>query len=264
VRYVLEGGIRRAGDRVRISAQLIDATTGAHRWAERYDRELSDVFAVQDEVARTIVTFLAAHVSKAETERMLLKPPATWEAYDYYLRAAQAFGQAFTSRTRASIDEARRFLEQSLSIDPGYARAYALLARTHAHTYVEPIDDDYLTAEGLDRAYELAKNGVQLDPNLPEAHSHFGWVLLFMRRHDAAIAEFERAFTLNPNFNDYSYGFGLICAGEPAKAIEFLQASLRRDPFQLRGRFTAARQFGRCRRHSGHQPTNGGDKERHS
>ncbi len=88
VRYVLEGSIRRAGDRVRISAQLVDAVTGAHRWAERYDRKLEDVFAVQDEVARTIVAVLAVHVNKAETERVLAKPPATWQAYEHYLRAA--------------------------------------------------------------------------------------------------------------------------------------------------------------------------------
>ena len=80
-----------SGDRVRISAQLIDATTGAHRWAERYDRDLKDVFAVQDEVARTIVTILAAHLNKAEAERTLLKPPATWQAYDYYMRAADTY-----------------------------------------------------------------------------------------------------------------------------------------------------------------------------
>ena len=91
VRYVLEGSVRRAGDRIRITAQLIDATTGAHRWAERYDRKLEDTFAVQDEVARTIVAVLAVHVNKAETERALAKPPAAWQAYDHYLRAAHTF-----------------------------------------------------------------------------------------------------------------------------------------------------------------------------
>jgi len=87
VRYVLEGSIRRAGDRVRITAQLIDATTGAHRWAERYDRKLEDVFAVQDEVARTITSILAAHVSRAEASRTLSIPTSRWQAYDYYLQA---------------------------------------------------------------------------------------------------------------------------------------------------------------------------------
>src|SRR5260370_25419807 len=90
VRYVLEGSVRRSGDRIRITAQLIDAVTGAHRWAERYDRELHDVFAVQDEAARAIVAILAAHVNRAETERALLKPAAAWAAYEYYLRGAEA------------------------------------------------------------------------------------------------------------------------------------------------------------------------------
>src|SRR5215467_9090860 len=102
-RYVLEGSVRRSGDRVRITAQLIDAVTGVHRWAERYDRELRDVFAVQDEVARTIVAILAAHVNRAETERTLLKPPAAWEAYEYYLRGAETFFLHVTRRTKASL-----------------------------------------------------------------------------------------------------------------------------------------------------------------
>jgi TolB-like protein len=88
VRYVLQGSIRRAGDRMRISAQLIDAATGVHRWGERYDRELKDIFAVQDEVSRTIVAILTSHVNKAEAERTLLKPPATWQAHDFFMRAS--------------------------------------------------------------------------------------------------------------------------------------------------------------------------------
>src|SRR5262245_37445337 len=104
-RYVLEGSVRRSGDRVRITAQLIDAVTGAHRWADRYDRELDDVFAVQDEVARAIVAILAAHVNRAEIERALLKPSA-WESYDYYLRGAEAFFLHQNRRTKASLYEA--------------------------------------------------------------------------------------------------------------------------------------------------------------
>jgi adenylate cyclase len=232
VRYVLEGSIRRNGDRIRINAQLIDATTGASRWADRYDRDLSDVFAVQDEVTRTIVALLVAHVNNAEAERTLLKPPKTWEAYDYYMRGADAFGLDGRRYFPASLYEARRLLGQSLSIDPGYARAYALLSWTYVHTYVEPIDGDYLNPRGLDHAYELAKKAVQLDANLPQAHSHLGWALLFKRRHDAAIAAWERARALNPNFIDHYYGLGLVYAGEPAKAIEILEANSRLDPFQ--------------------------------
>ncbi len=231
-RYVLEGSVRRSGDRVRITAQLVDAMTGAHRWAERYDRELHDVFAVQDEVARAIVATLAAHVNRAEIERALLKPPAAWEAYEYYLRGAEAFFLHISGRTKASLYDARRLLEQSLAIDPDYARAAAMLAGTHLLTYVEPLDSDYLSPGELDRALELAETAVRLDARLPQARAQLGHVLLFKRQHDAAIAEFERAFALNPNYVDNRYAHALTCAGEPARAIEVLEASMRLDPFQ--------------------------------
>ena len=232
VRYVLEGSIRRAGDRIRISAQLIDAVSAAHRWAERYDREVSDVFAVQDEVTRAIVTVLAGYLNMAEAERTLLKPPATWEAYDYYLRGIQTYWLGFTESSVDSTYEARRLLEKSLSIDPNYARAYATLARSHVATYLEPRDGDYLDSVGLDRAHEFARKAVQLDGNLPQAHAQLGWVLLFQRQHEAAIAEYERALSLNPNFSDSGLGLCLAFAGEPARAIDILQADLRLDPFQ--------------------------------
>jgi adenylate cyclase len=231
-RYILEGDIRRVGDRVRVNAQLIDAITGAHLWAERYDRELSDVFAVQDEVVRTIVTVLAAHVTKAETGRTLLKPPATWEAYDCYLRGAEAYWNGLSGNTIGYVYEARRLLEKSLSIDPSYARTYAVLARTHVHTYLEPRDHDYLSSTGLDRAHALAQEAVRLDPLLPQAHAQLGWVLVFKRRHEEAVGEFERAISLNPNFNDFSFGLVLAYAVEPARAIDVLRANVRLDPFQ--------------------------------
>jgi adenylate cyclase len=236
-RYVLEGSIRRDGDRVRINAQLIDATTGAHRWAEHYDRELRDVFAVQDEVARAIVATLAAHVNRAELQRTLLKPPAMWEAYDYYLRGTAAFLiRNIRKRVTESLYDARRLLEQSLAIDPDYARAYAMLSWTLARAYCEPFDSDYMSPAALDRAHNLAETAVQLDAHLPQARAQLGWVLLWKRQHGAAIAEFERAFALNPNFIDNRFGEVLTYAGAPAKAIEVLQANNRLDPFQPPGR----------------------------
>jgi adenylate cyclase len=235
--YVLEGSVKRSGDRVRITAQLVDAATGAHRWAERYDRELHDVFAVQDEVARAIVATLAAHVKRAETERALLKPPAAWEAYEYYLRGAEAFFLHYITRTKASLYDARRLLEQALAIDPGYARAAAMLSWTHFYAYVEPFDGDYLSPAALDRAVELAETGVHLDPHLPQARAQLGYVLPYKRRHDAAIAEFERAFALNPNYIDHRYALALNYAGEPARALEVLEANIRLDPFPWPGAF---------------------------
>jgi len=236
VRYVLEGSVRRGGDCVRIAAQLIDATTGAHRWADHYDRKIEDVFAVQDEVVGTIVAILASHVIRAETERTLLKPPATWEAYDYYLRGADAFVSGLSEGTTTSLYESRRLLGHSLSVDPGYARAYAILARTYVYTYLESRDDDYLNPAGLDRAHELAQKAVRLDANLPQAHCELGFVLLFKRSHERAIAAFEQARSLNPNYTDQLFGLGLVFAGQPSRAIEVLQANLRLDPFQSAGR----------------------------
>src|SRR5262245_26970981 len=164
VRYILQGSIRRDGGRVRISAQLADAVTGTHRWAERYDRQLEDVFAVQDEMARTIATILAAHVKKAEIERTINKAPETWQAYDYYLRAADTHASFRSSWKATELYETRRLLEQTLAIDPNYARAHARLAHTYIVAWIMSLDDDYLNPLVLDRAYQLARKAVQLDP----------------------------------------------------------------------------------------------------
>jgi adenylate cyclase len=229
-RYVLEGSVRRSGDRIRITAQLVDATTGAHRWAERYDRQLHDVFAIQDEVARAIVTILAIHVNRAETERALLKPPADLKAYDFYLRGAEAFLLHASNSAKSSLSDARGLLEQCLAIDPDYARAYAMLAWTYIHCYFQPLDRDYNLFAALNRALELAQTAVRLDARLPHAHTELGHALLLTGRHDAATAEFERAFAINPNFLDIRYGYALLLSGEPAKAIEVAEANLRLDP----------------------------------
>jgi len=124
VRYVLEGGIRRGGDRIRVTAQLVDAVTGAHRWAERYDRKLEDVFTIQDQLVRSIAPVLVAHVNKAEVERTLLKPPSTWHAHDFYLRGSETLAGYLSSYDAAELHESRRLFEQSLAIDANYARAY--------------------------------------------------------------------------------------------------------------------------------------------
>jgi adenylate cyclase len=183
-------------------------------------------------VARAIVSILVAHVNRAEIERALLKPPAVWEAYEYYLRGAEALVLHMNRRTKASLYDARRLLEQSLAIDPAYARAAAVLSWTHLHAYIEPFDGDYLSPAVLDRALELAQTAVHLDARLPQARAQLGHVLLYKRQHDVAIAEFERAFALNPNFIDYRYARALTLAGEHARAIEVLDAYIRLDPLQ--------------------------------
>ena len=232
VRYVLEGSIRRVGDRVRISAQLIDAVTGAHRWGERYDRELKDVFAVQDEVSRTIVAILVAHVNKAETERTLLKPPATWQSHDCFMRGSDILSARWLwSSNVADLYEARRLLERSIALDPDYARAYAALSNTHFSAWLQPLDEDFLAPAALERAHRLAREAVQLDPNLPIAHATLGRVLAFKGQHGQSIAEFEKAMALNPNFTDWRFGTALVLAGEPARAIHAIETHMRYDPF---------------------------------
>jgi len=231
VRYVLEGSIRRDGDHIRISAQLIDAESGAHRWAERYDRELKDVFAVQDEVARSIVAILSAHVSRAETERTLNKPPATWHAYDYYMRAADAYAAFHAPMEVASIYEARRMLKQCLAIDPNFARAYVLQSMTQGSTWALPVDDDYMNPAVLDAAHRAAEKAVQLDPNLPQAHYQLGFILSFKAQREASVAECERAVALNPNCTDWRFAAVLVHAGQFERAVDVAKAHLRFDPF---------------------------------
>ena len=227
VRYILEGSMQRAGDRVRVTAQLVDSATGRHRWAERYDREIADVFAVQDDVARTIVAILTAHVNKAEIERTLTKPPTTWQAYDYHMRATDALVSFWSSFDVKRLYETRRLLERSLTLDVNYARAYGTLSHTYAIAWTNPVDDDFLNPTALDRAYTLALKGVQLDPNLPSAHAHLGSALTWKRQLDAALAEFEKAMALNPNFTDWRLAGALIFAGEPEKAIDVERALMR-------------------------------------
>src|SRR5262249_18289255 len=131
VRYVLGGSVRRAGDSVRITAQLIDASTAAHLWAERYRPELEGGFPCQDAVRGTIVGFLAAHVRKAEVERTRAKPPESLQAYDYYLQAVAAYASLQSSFSVEYLYQTRRLLDQALAIDPGYGPCCALMARTY-------------------------------------------------------------------------------------------------------------------------------------
>jgi adenylate cyclase len=166
VGYVLQGSVRRGRDRVRITAQLMDASTGSHLWAERYDRSLDDVFAIQDELVRTIAQLLAAHVRKAEVERTLLKPPATWQAYHYFMRGLDLHLAYQSSQEVATLHEARRLLEQSIAIDPAYARPYSALAISHLSSWTNYGDADFLQSAALERAQKFARHAVQLDPQL--------------------------------------------------------------------------------------------------
>ena len=233
VRYVLEGSIRRAGDRVRITAQLIDAATGAHRWAERYDRKLEDVFAVQDEVARTIVAMLAAHVNKAEIERTLAKPPAAWQAYDHYLRAAHTFALFHSSFSRADL------LADAAQPGPGAGHRPQIRPGS-CHPFQEfycPVGSPMGRCVSMDcghrRRPSVSSRGGAARPPICRGSRRTGWALSFMAQHEAAVAEFERATELNPNLTDHRFAWTLLVTGEPTRAIQTLKAQMRLDPFYV-------------------------------
>jgi adenylate cyclase len=231
VRYVLEGSVRRDASRVRITAQLIDAATGMHLWAERYDRGLEDALSVQDEVARRIVTVLAVHVRKAESERVLAKPPAVWQAYDYYLQAVACVTAYHASYDRETLFRGRRLLQQALAIDPAYARPQAALSSCYMSQWVHRWDDDCPWTEALDRSYRTARESVRLAPELPEAHVALGQALTFLRQHEAGVTAVERAIALNPNLTSFRFAYTYILAGEAARAAQLLQTHMRLDPF---------------------------------
>jgi adenylate cyclase len=232
VRYVLEGSVRRGGDRIRITAQLVEAATGVHCWAERYDRKLEDIFALQDEVVGTIVGILAAHVRRAETERTRSKPPSGWQAYDYYLRGVDYYNGPFSlSLSAEDLAEARRLLHQSLAIDSNYARSHAMLATSYCAAWVNPVDSDFLKPDAIDRAEQLARKAIQLDPNLPFARAVLAVALAWRRDYEACMNQIERAIALNPNNPDWRLGMVLILAGHARRAIDLLEACMRLDPF---------------------------------
>lgn len=230
-RYVLEGSIRRSKDHIRVSAQLIEAHTRGHLWAERFDRKLRDVFAIQSDLASMIVAVLAAYVTRAEARRAFNKPPKNWKAYDCYLQAADAYAAYFRLGRPEPVYAARKFLDQALALDPNYARAYAMLSATTISTYISAFDEDHLNPEALKRAHELAATAVQLDHQLPHGHAELGNVLIWEGRPDEAIESFRRAYSINPSFADYRFGAALMFAGQAREAIEAYKTYRRFAPF---------------------------------
>jgi adenylate cyclase len=236
VRYLLVGSVRRDAGRVRITAQLVDATTGTQLWAEHYDRELTSIFAVQDEVSQKIVMTLIAHISRSELERALRKAPESLAAYDHYLRANAIMKNWHSDTTGEMIAAARAFYEQSIAADANYAPPVHGLAWNYVASWVEPwphrpIAHEYQQKETLDHALSLAQRAVELDPNLPDAHLALAGVLKWQHRRRESMAEFERAFELNPNLADYRFGLALIHNGRTDEGMAYLKRIVRLDPF---------------------------------
>ncbi|MDF2766493.1 MAG: adenylate class-3/4/guanylyl cyclase [Rhodospirillales bacterium] len=226
VQYVVEGSIRRAGDRVRITAQLIDAGTGGHLWADRYDRDLTDIFALQDEVTREIVAALAVKLTADEQRRLVRKPIENLEAYDLFLRGREAWWR----HTRQSNLEAHAMFERTIALAPGYSPAYAFLSFTNNQDYVNGWTER--PQESQERAFQLAQKAVGLDESDATARIAIGVAQLWRREHEEAIANAKASLVLDPNHAQgyFLLGWALHYAGRHEEAIDNLNRSIRLDP----------------------------------
>jgi adenylate cyclase len=226
VRFVLEGSIRKAGNRVRITAQLIDTGSGGHLWAERFDRDLTDIFATQDEVVEKIVGALAVTLTQGEQRRLHRRGTDNVEAYEAWLRARESLSRS----TRESVAQARALYRRAVEIDPGFAAPHAGLALAAVSNYVSDWAPDPL--EALNEAERWARRAVELDDQDPLSHMALGNVALWRRDHARALAEFRRMIDLDPNFaQGYgATGLALMYAGRAAEALEQFAMSMRLDP----------------------------------
>lgn len=236
VRYLLEGSVRRDGNRVRVTAELIEAATGRQLWVESYDRALTAIFAVQDELTQKIVGTLVPHVDRVELARALRTPSARLTAYDYYLRGKALTTMRHGDNRGEMVAEARRLFGRAVAADPSYAPAVQGLAYTYAATFLEPMRDglfagEYRQQATLDRALSLAQQAVELDPYLAEAHATLAWILHWQYRRGEAISEFERALELNPNLSDGRLAHMLVLDGRAGEAVEYMRRVMRQDPF---------------------------------
>ena len=225
VRYVLEGSVRKANGRVRITAQLVDATTEGHLWAERYDRDLKDIFTLQDEVAQKIVAALAVKLTEDEQKRLVRKYTDNMEAYDALLQGLE-YKNHYTKEANL---QARQMFERAIDLDPEFALAYALLGLTHAQEWSLGWSQD---PQSLEQAIELAQRAIALDDSLPLGHNVLGGVYLWRKQHEQAIAELEKAIALSPSDADGIAGLGDILnwAGMPEEAIGLVTKAMRLNP----------------------------------
>jgi TolB-like protein/DNA-binding winged helix-turn-helix (wHTH) protein/Tfp pilus assembly protein PilF len=223
VRYLVSGSVQRVGERLRLHVHLTDAETGKQLWSERFDRTLSDLFAIQDELGPKILHMLPAKVSKAEIQRMAQRHTRNLEAYEYFQRGQAAL----LIRQRAGNETAREMFRRAIELDAAFARAYAGLALTYAADYRNQWAGD--GAAALDRAFEMARTAHQINPDIPETY----WVLAYVhaqrRQHEQALQYLQTAVRLYPSFAD---GYALMgsvntFAGHPAEAVPLLRTAMR-------------------------------------
>jgi adenylate cyclase len=226
VRYVLEGSVRKAGDKIRISAQLIDALNGHHLWAKRYDRNLSDIFAVQDELTKEIITAMQVKLTEGEQVKAAAKGTNNLEAYLKYLQANEYMN-------RGNIESnalAKQLAEEAIALDPEYAWAYYALAR--AHDMAVWLGTTKSPKQVIAEATELLEKAIVLDDNLAEAHGLLGFLYSIERQHDKALAQGKKAVALNPNSATAHVTLGkvLTFAGRYEESIPEYKIAIRLNP----------------------------------
>lgn len=234
VQFVLEGSVRRAGERIRVTAQLVDAATGHHVWAEFYDRELNDIFAVQDDITQMIVSMLAGRIEGSMLERAKRKRPESFGAYDYVLRADESlwlYSEGDWAGMKESIENSRQMFLKAIELDPSYGRAYEGLAHTHymdwAFLLSETLYDDF------EKALEYAQKAVDLDEAESRAHYTLAATHAIRKEYERTRFHCKKAMVLNPNDADtlvrISYLLSLL--GEHEEAIEVGERALRLNPY---------------------------------
>jgi adenylate cyclase len=226
VKAVLEGSIRRAGNRVRITAQLIDAATGGHLWADRYDRDLTDIFAVQDEVTGQIVSALKVTLTPREKTAIEAVGTENSEALDCVLRARRLLPRA----SKDAVGDVMSLLSRAVELDPNYARAYSTMAMAHI------FDFQNSWGETAKDAIEIARQNVEIalakDPNDAYGHYVHGIVLGYLGQRPRAILEFDKAAELSPNdaAATNAQGVSQLFEGYPDKALPLIEQAIRLDP----------------------------------
>lgn len=227
VGYILDGSVRKSGDQLRITAELVDASDGKQVWAERYDRRTADVFALQDDVTRKIVKALAVKLTSTENGQLGRAATNNIAAYESFLRGQQYYGQ----QTKEATMQAREAYQRAIELDPSYARAYGGLALTLARDFLRGRSDTPL--ETLDRALDLAKQAVTLGNDIPQTHWALGYVYLMRQEYENAERSVAKSVSIAPNYAD---GYGLLALinntlGRPKEALELINKGMRLNPY---------------------------------
>jgi TolB-like protein/Tfp pilus assembly protein PilF len=228
VQYIIEGSVQKAGKRIRINAQLTDVESGHHLWAERFDRELNDVFAIQDEIARHVIDAMFVTLSEQENKRVLYRTTNNFEAYDAFLRGLQQS----KNRTKEGHELTKEAFQRALELDPHYARVYGAMAVTLIRGYRFQWSDLSMQ-EAQERALRLAKKAVALDQSTPQIYWSLGFVHLFRKEYEQAETATMQSIKLSPNYAD---GYGLLAfinnwRGNAEQAERYIKKAMALNPY---------------------------------